>query len=119
MKESFLFQDLANILHSSHLVDDETIEEKLELENFDFSEIPFEQPSTGSKLKQRELGRLAKEIDETTMNSIIIGQLRVPVTQVSNAQSDNWADHWSSAFDILVQWSYNKENTREVREISP
>ena len=113
----FFFQDLANILHSSQLVHDDTIKTQLELDNFVFSEIPFGQPGTGPKLEQKELGRLAKEVDKSTMDSIIIGQLCVPAAQVSNVQSDNRAHNWSTVFEILVHWSYNTENTREVRYI--
>ena len=113
----FFIQDLANILHSSQLVDDDTIKTQLELENFVFSEIPFEQPGTEPKLEQRELGRLAKEVDKSTMDSIIVGQLRIPAAQVSSVHSDNRAHNWSAVFEILVRWSYNTENTREVRYI--
>ena len=113
----FFFQDLANILHSSQLVDDDIIKTQLELENFVFSEIPFGQPGIGPKLEQRELGRLAQEVEKSTMDSIIIGQLRVPAAHVSNVESDNRAHNWSAVFEILVRWSYNTENTREVRYI--
>ena len=102
----FLLQELANILHCSKLIDDETIKKHLNLENtFKFSEIPFKEPGFNRKLKQRELGRLAKEVDKSVMYEIITEQLEISADQASTVRSQNLADSWSAAFEILVNWS--------------
>ena len=116
---SCYLQDLANILHSSQLVDDDIIEEHLELSGFEFSDIPLGPPGTGPKLEQRELGRLAMEVDKPTMIQVITAKLGVGAAQVANAQSDNRANSWSAVFEILVRWSNRRENTREVQDHPP
>ena len=113
----FLLQELANILHCSKLIDDETIKKHLELGNtFKFSEIPFKEPGIKTKLEQRELGRLAKEVHKSVMYQIITKQLGISAGQASTVMSQNLADSWSAEFEILVNWSYKKRNTREMGE---
>ena len=57
---------LANILHGSGITEDETIEKIFGITSFD--NFTFEKPSSSPKLEERELGRLAMEIEPQTMH---------------------------------------------------
>ena len=111
----FIFQKLANILHSSELTDDDTIEEILGISSF--QEFTFEKPSSDSKLEERELGRLAKEIDRKAIHNRAVNKMGFTEAQVQNILTDNKADSWSASFEMLVKWSFrSKENNRQVSQ---
>ena len=109
---SFVFQKLANILHSSELTDDGTIAKILGISSF--QEFTFEKPSSDPKLEERELGRLAKEIDRKAIHNRAVNKMGFTEAQVQNILTDNKADSWSASFEMLVKWSRSKKNNRQV-----